>query len=334
MGESALKSYADPVAVEQQLRKIQQEVSPNEARTNLFNLVVYVDKWDDARLTEALNFLHGKRPARVIVVHRNAGGETQTDVTARCVTDKDDKVLCIQEIVISCGDDAAGRSLETWTPLLIREIPVFVWWLAALDDAPLPGLFDDIADRVFIDSDLAKDALGFLGNLATRAGDFKTPVTDFAWSRVAPLLKLTAHAFNAADRRPLLAEIASVTFQGGQPAEVALYVQWLKTKLDWKGTSAPTGKAWTLADEAGKAVSVVHRSPAELEAGFSVTFGLRSAKSLTLKDSREGFAVAEGDGLEKYTSVFRYLSTGEVLLTEVDRNASDRLFLELLGRWS
>src|SRR6185369_15135285 len=136
--EKTMKSYADPVAIEQQLRKTQQEVSPNEARTSLFNLVVYVDGHDDAKLTEALNFLHDKRPARVIIVRRNAGGETRADAMARCVTDKDDKVMCIQEILISSGDDKAGEAPETWTPLLIREIPVFVWWLASLDQAPLP----------------------------------------------------------------------------------------------------------------------------------------------------------------------------------------------------
>lgn len=324
--------YADPVAIEQQLRKIQQEVSPNEARTNLFNLVVYVDGHDDVHLVDALNFLHGKRPARVIVVRRNAGGETRTDVTARCVTDKDDKVLCIQEILISSGDDKAGEAPETWTPLLIREIPVFVWWLASLEGAPLPELFDDIADRVFIDSGLAASPLGFLSDLAGRKDSFKTPVTDFAWSRTAPLLKLTAHAFNAADRRPLLADIASVSFQGGGTAEVALYFQWLKTKLDWTGV--PQKGSWNLKDEAGKSVVLTHQGVAPLAEGFVVSFTLRSGVVLTLRDSRQGYAVSEGSGLDKYTSVFRYQNTGEVLLTEVDRNASDRLFSELLGRWS
>jgi len=329
-----MKSYADPVAVEHQLRKLQQEVSPNEARTSLFNLVVYVDGHDDARLVDALNFLHGKRPARVIVVRQNAGGETRTDVTARCVTDKDDKVLCIQEILISSGDDRAGEAPETWTPLLIREIPVFVWWLSPLDKAPVPELFDDIADRVFVDSDTAKDALGFLSRWARKKDDLKTPMTDFAWSRAAPLLKLTAHAFNAADRRPFLAEIASIAFEGGQTAEVALYFQWLKTKLEWTGSGANTGKAWALTDAEGKPLSLVHRAPAPLAEGFAVTFSTRSGVTLKLSDSHQGFAVAEGSGLEKYTSVFRYQDTGEALLTEVDRNASDRLFLELLGHWS
>jgi len=152
-----MKTYADPVKVEQELRKIQQDVSPNEARTNLFNLVVYVDQADESKLTDVLNFLHGKRPARVIVIHRGAGGETRTDVTARCVTDNNDKVLCVQEIVISSGDDGAGETPETWTPLLIREIPVFVWWLAAPEKAPLPEMFETIADRVFVDSSLTKD---------------------------------------------------------------------------------------------------------------------------------------------------------------------------------
>jgi glucose-6-phosphate dehydrogenase assembly protein OpcA len=328
-----MTTYADPVAIEQQLRKTQQEFAPNEARTSLFNLVVYVDGHDDAKLTEALNFLHGKRPSRVIIVRRNAGGETRADATARCVTDSNDKVLCIQEILISSGDDGAGEAPETWTPLLIREIPVFIWWLASLDGASLPEMFDEIADRVFIDSGLASDPLAFLGTLAGRVSSLKTPVTDFAWSSAAPLLKLTAHAFNAADRRPFLAELESLTFEGGRTAEVALYFQWIKTKLDWTGTNAPTGKVWNLKDEGGKPVSVVHRAPAPLERGFAITFKTRSGVTLKLSDSHEGFAVAEGTGLEKYTSVFRYQDTGEALLTEVDRNASDRLYNELLRSW-
>jgi len=329
-----MKSYADPVAIEQQLRKTQQESSPNEARTNLFNLVVYVDGHDDAKLTDALNFLHGKRPARVIVIRRNSGGETRADATARCVTDNDDKVLCIQEILISSGDDKMGEVPETWTPLLIREIPVFVWWLASLDGAPIPELFDDIADRVFVDSSLTSDPFAFLGQLSARLAELKTPVTDFAWSRTAPLLKLTAHAFNAADRRPFLAEIASVAVEGGQPSEIALYFQWLRTKLDWTGTHSAIGKPWSMVDEVGKPVSLVHRNPAALNLGFKVTFQTRSGVTMKLTDSRQGYAVAEGSGLEKYTSVFRYQDTGEALLTEVDKNASDRLFLELLGHWS
>ena len=327
-----MKSYADPAAIERQLRKTQQEVSPNEARTSLFNLVVYTDK-DTAQLTEALNELHGKRPSRVIIVQRNAGGETSADAMARCVTEGD-KVLCIQEIVIRSGDDKAGEAPETWTPLLIREIPVFVWWLSDLDKAPVPELFDDIADRVFIDSSLSADPLAFLGRLARRKDSLKTPVTDFAWSRVAPLLKLTANAFNAADRRPLLAEIASVTFEGGQTAEIALYFQWLKSKLDWMGSSAPTGRAWSLTDEAGKPVSLVHKKAGPLSEGFSASFQTRSGVTIQLSDTRKGYAVAEGTGLEQFTTVLRHQEPGEALISELDRNASDRLFLELLTNWS
>jgi glucose-6-phosphate dehydrogenase assembly protein OpcA len=328
-----MKSYADPATIERQLRKTQQEVSPNEARTSLFNLVVYTDK-NDAAVTEALNELHGKRPSRVIIVQRNAGGETRADATARCVTEGDDKVLCIQEILISSGDDKAGEEPETWTPLLIREIPVFVWWLSDLEKAPVPELFDDIADRVFIDSAMTSDPLAFLGRLARRKDTLKTPVTDFAWTRVAPLLKLTANAFNAADRRPFLAEIASVTFEGGQTAEVALYFQWLKSKLDWMGASAATGRAWSLTDETGKPVSLLHKKASPLSEGFNATFQTRSGVTVKLSDSRKGYAVAEGTGLEQFTTVLRHQEPGEALISELDRNASDRLFTDLLSHWS
>jgi len=176
--------------------------------------------------------------------------------------------------------------------------------------------------------------LTLLAKLAAKRADWKTPVTDLAWSRSAPLLKLTANAFNAAARRPLLTEIASITFTGAMESEVVLYFQWLKSKLDWKGTPAGAGKSWSLKDESGASVTLKHSKPAPLNEGFSIEFQTRSGKVLTLKDSRKGYAEAEVAGQDTYTSVFRYQDEGEALLNELDKNASDRLFLDLLSHWN
>jgi glucose-6-phosphate dehydrogenase assembly protein OpcA len=328
-----MNRYADPVAVEAELRKNLQEFSPNEARTNLFNLVVYTENHDDSRLTEALNYLHGKRPARIIVVKRNTTGETSTHVTARCMTDPNDKVLCIQEIVISSGDDKAGESPEFWTPLLIREIPVFVWWLSPLKDAPVPQLFDSIADRCFIDSRGTPDAHVFYKDFAARFGQFNTPVSDFSWVRLGPLLKLTANFFNPAEMREKLHDLVSVRFHGGHRSEVELYFQWLRARMEWKGSSAPIGQAWKLKDGT-RTVELVHEQPGALEDGFELVFTTSKGENLVLKDSREGFAVANGTGTSRYTAVFRYLDTGKALVTEVDKNASDRLYQDVLKGWN
>jgi len=328
-----MNRYADPVAVEAELRKNLQEFSPNEARTNLFNLVVYTENHDDSRLLEALNYLHGKRPARVIVVKRNAGGETRTDVNARCVTDVNDKVLCIQEIVISSGEDHAGESPEFWTPMVIRDIPVFVWWLSPLKDAPVPELFDGIADRCFIDSRNTPDPHSFYSEYAKRFSTFNTPVSDFSWVRLGPLLKLTANFFNAPDMREKLHDLISVQFVGGHRSEVELYFHWLKTRLEWEGKSSPLGHPWAL-QVGNRKVKLSHTKPGVLENGFELVFQTAKGEQLKLRDSKEGFAVAEGIGTSNYTAVFRYLSTGNALVTEVDKNATDRLYQDVLGVWN
>ncbi|NNM67603.1 MAG: glucose-6-phosphate dehydrogenase assembly protein OpcA [Spirochaetales bacterium] len=327
-----MKRYADPQAVEQQLRKIQQEISPNEARTNLFNLVVYVSDHDDRLLIEALNYLHGKRPTRVIVIRRNHGGVTHTDVTARCVPDENDKVLCIQEIVIFSGDDKAGEVPETWAPLLIREIPVFVWWLDKLDAAPVPQFFDDFADRCFVDSGFSDKPFEFFESLSSRLPILKTPLSDFAWVRLAPLMKVTANFFNPQEMREKLADVSKVHLEGAEAAEALLFFQWLRTKMDWKGPTFPEGQLWRLLSN-NQPVELLHTSQAPLDKGFSLTFETRQGEKLSLKDTGEGFVVARGSENMEYTSIFRLPSMGEALLQEVDKNASDRLYYEALENW-
>ncbi|MEI8092721.1 MAG: glucose-6-phosphate dehydrogenase assembly protein OpcA [Spirochaetales bacterium] len=328
-----MNRYADPVAVEAELRKNQQEFSPNEARTNLFNLVVYTENFDDVRLIEALNYLHGKRPSRVVVVRRHAGGETRTDVSARCMADANDKVMCIQEIVIYSGDDRAGASPEFWTPLLIRDIPVFVWWLSPLKDAPVPELFDGIADRCFVDTRGVPDAHLFYADFSRKFPSLNTAVSDFSWVRIGPLLKLTANFFNPAEMREKLHDLVSVEFKGGHRSEVELFFQWLKVKLEWQGKSGSTGQTWELTSGQRK-VFLKHSDPGTLEHGFELTFVTSKGETCVLKDSKQGFAVAEGVGTSKYTAVFRYLDTGKALVSEVDKNASDRLYLEVMKAWT
>ncbi len=323
-----MKRYADPQAVEHQLRKIQQEISPNEARTNLFNLVVYVSDQDDRLLMEALNYLHGKRPARVIVIRKNHGGVTHTDVTARCVPDENDKVLCIQEIVIFSGDDKAGEVPETWAPLLIREIPVFVWWLDSLDQAPVPQLFDDVADRCFIDTAFCDQPQEFLKELSRRSCELKTPLSDFSWVRIGPLLKLAANFFNTQEMRPHLHNLAGITLQGGLPSEALLFFQWFRVKMNWQGKTDLSSTEWHYTQD-GKPIVLKHLAPKALNRGFTLTFETQDGQKLELKDSGEGYAKAVGPALN-YSSIFKMPTTGEALLQEIDKNSSDRLFLEAL----
>jgi hypothetical protein len=81
-------------------------------------------------------------------------------------------------------------------------------------------------------------------------------------------------------------------------------------------------------------VKISHTKPGVLENGFELVFQTAKGEQLKLRDSKEGFAVAEGIGTSNYTAVFRYLSTGNALVTEVDKNATDRLYQDVLGVWN
>lgn len=325
---------ADPQAIERQLRQIQQELAPGESRTSLFNLVVFVGKEDDRPLIDALNTLHGKRPARVIVIRPTDSPETEVEVTARCVPDDEGRDLCIQEIVLFSGKDGSGEAPETWTPLLIREIPVYVWWLgdpsAGTQGSPATGFFDDAADRCFIDSTRCPRPAEFYAGLSGRLPALRTPVSDFAWTRIAPLLKLVAHFFNPVPLRERLHNLVKVTLRGGDSAEALLFFQWMKTKMDWQGSLRPAGNTWSLKAE-DRSVVLVHEPGRSLSLGFDFAFETADGQVLTLKDSGEGYALAALPGGESYTEIFRIPGTEEILLTEVDRSGSDRLYAESLA---
>ena len=54
-------------------------------------------------------------------------------MSARCHPDPKNLELCFQEIRIQEGAGGSGRDPGFWSPLLIRDIPVFAWWLQPLE---------------------------------------------------------------------------------------------------------------------------------------------------------------------------------------------------------
>lgn len=327
-----MKNFPDPQQIEHELRNIQREIAPNEARTNLFNLVVYTQDKQDFDLMGALDVLHGKRPARVIIVRRGCAGETHTAVSARCVEDHEGRSLCVQEIIIFSGEDKAGEDPNAWGPLLVRDIPVFAWWQDKLVAGnEVPGLFEDYADRCLIDSALAADPLAFYRNLTASGKLGKVPVSDFSWVRLAPVMKHTAQLFNPAEQRPRLHNVTGITLSGGLASEAFLFFQWFKTKLEWTGTGAGPGKDWKLHNAAGDPVTLVHRTPAALSKGFKIEFTVKGGEGFVFESSIQGFATLKAPGQDAYTAVFRIVGDGDALIGEVDKSGSDRLFLEAVS---
>lgn len=320
-----MNNFPTPQEIEHQLTALQHEASPLEARTCLFNLVVFQREAQDDAVTEALNYLHGKRPARVILIHRAGAGETWATVAARCVEDSQHRGICIQEILIRSGTDGRGESPLGWGPLLIREIPTFLWWQD--DPKALPDILKvsrDLVDRVIFDSSLSSDPLGFYR--AHKDLLLTESLADLAWDRIHPLQKLTAQLFNPGEMRSWLEDFSRWTFKGGTSAEAILFLLWMGSKL---GLGPVQGSPGTLTFRDGS-LPALHVQPGSLDQGFEIVFETHAGQKASLKSQGDGFARLQGLG-DPYFAACRPSQVGESLLKEVDRQTSDRLYAESMG---
>ncbi len=327
-----MNKLPSPAEIERQLRRIQGEVSPNEARTSLFNLVIYAQPQHGSIVETAVNGLLGKRPARVIHIVE-AQAETRIDVSARCVEDWEGREVCIQEILISSGPDKSGQSPGTWIPLLIKEIPVYIWWLKDLGNKAdeIINLLEDQGDHLLVDSRSDANFLQFYQDFLRQGGLNRLPLDDVAWQSLYPLFKLTAQLFNPTENRELLPQLSQVSLEGGSPAEAFFYFAWLRSKLNWQGKWAEFKGACNAVDPQGGPVSCVHLRQQDFREGFKVTFKIRTGGELFLQGRTDGTAVLTSVRGTSFTAVYQAPGIDQVLFKEVDRDTADRLFLEALG---
>lgn len=327
-----MNKLPSPAEIERQLRRIQGEVSPNEARTSLFNLVIYAQPVHGKVVETAVNGLLGKRPARVIHIIEDQP-ETRIDVSARCVEDWEGREVCIQEILISSGPDKSGQSPGTWIPLLIKEIPVYIWWLKDLGNKAdeIINLLEDQGDHLLVDSRSDPRFLQFYQDFLRQGGLNRLPLDDIAWQNLYPLFKLTAQLFNPSENRDLLHQLSQVNLAGGSPAEAFFYFAWLRSKLNWQGKWAEFKGACNALDSQGGPISCVHSQQNDLREGFTVSFRTRAGADLLLEGRTDGTACLVSASGNKFTVVYQAPGIDQVLFKEVDRDSTDRLFLEALG---
>ena len=114
--EAAVSTMLDPRAIEAEIARIREKESnpySSGTKTNIFTLVVFRSgkAWVPGtpdHVDAALQFLLGKRPARIITIR--SSGEPRTDawVSGRCFPDKRNRGVCFEEVYIECGNDGVG----------------------------------------------------------------------------------------------------------------------------------------------------------------------------------------------------------------------------------
>jgi glucose-6-phosphate dehydrogenase assembly protein OpcA len=218
------------------------------ARASVLNLVVFATREIHARRAAAtIAELATRHPSRaiVIVVDRDrAGREPQLQMHCHLPLPGEAQQVTYEQILIRARGDADRRLASAVIPLLLPDLPVFLWWTETPPvDAPIFDELLGLVDRLIVDSgDFARPdrTLARLHAIA-RAGHGRYGVTDFNWTRITPWRELVMQFFDVPAWRPFLDTITGIRIgfavdaDGREihPSQALLFIGWLASRLGW-----------------------------------------------------------------------------------------------------
>jgi glucose-6-phosphate dehydrogenase assembly protein OpcA len=236
----------DPAKVERALARLIQEMNPPgedgdfhpPARASVLSLIVRSpDGYDEVRAIEALGELADLHPSRTLVVAVDPAAKPGLDasVRARCQLKPGSRArVCFEEVRLTARGVMCGQVASVVAPLLIPDLPVFLWWLGSQPE-PEEELLP-LCDRLIVDSrSLGNDGIlrleQLVGILAGRA-----VVGDLAWSALEPWRELLTQLFDPVEARPYQQRLTAVRIYyaaGEQTAQALLLLGWLAACLGW-----------------------------------------------------------------------------------------------------
>jgi glucose-6-phosphate dehydrogenase assembly protein OpcA len=221
------------------------------ARASVLNLVVFATREIHARRAAAtIDELATRHPSRAIVVvtdRERDGAPPELEMHCHLPIPGGAQQVSYEQILIRARGDADQRLVSAVIPLLLPDLPVFLWWTETPPlDAPYFDELLALADRLIVDSaDFARPdrTLARLHAVA-RAGHGRYGLTDFNWTRITPWRELTSQFFDVPAWRPFLDNIAgirvgfAVDADGREihPSQALLFIGWLASRLGWIAT--------------------------------------------------------------------------------------------------
>ena len=242
-------------AIERQLTALWQQASKEEehggvTRASMFNLLVYVpSRAEAAKLDEMLTDITAARPCRAILIVADGDAPEEmltAEVTSRCtLPSASSKQVCCEQVTITAGGAQADEVPSAVAPLLLSDLPVYLWWHAEprFADKALFTRLVDLSDRVVIDSARFPHPEADLASMAAVLTETPrwTAISDLNWARLTAWRALLAGFYDIADYRPLLNQLNRVTIRYAPPetdssvipARALLLAGWLASRLRW-----------------------------------------------------------------------------------------------------
>ena len=215
--------------------------------------MVYADREIHARRAAvSTSRLADRHPSRAIVVLGDRVREgVDVDIELHChVPQKDETAqICYEQILARVKGDADERVASVVIPLLVPDLPVFLWWTGT---PPIGGRrFGELigpADRLIVDSaDFPRphETLAQIARICAQArGLFG--VTDLNWTRLTPWREIVTAFFDVPAWRGFLDRITGVRVgfavdmdgRDIHPSQALLLLAWLASRLGWRPLEA------------------------------------------------------------------------------------------------
>ena len=225
-------------------------------RSSVMTLVAYAPDPTEAEwLHDAIAGLTGQHPSRAIILADGKAGTTLNDLaTVEILPHSVDGNGAVgSEIITLPVPDANRRNLATLvTPLLLTDMPIFVWWSGGLPtrDETLYSLIE-LGDYSIFDSadfDHPTEDLVRLADLMVKRRQRQVThaaFNDFNWTRIKPWRELTAQCFDPDGRGAFLRALDRVSIEyaveAGEeacPFQAYIFAGWLASRLGWQQHSA------------------------------------------------------------------------------------------------
>jgi len=247
-------------ALELELARMRRSVSAHAreqgvavARASVLNLVVFATRDVHARRAAAtIDDLAMRHPSRAIVVladRRREGIAPGLQMHCRQSQPGGREQVSCEHILIRARGDVDDRIASAVIPLLLPDLPVFLWWTGTPPlDAPHFEELVGLADRLIVDSgDFARPA-GTLPRLhaVARAGHGRHGLTDFNWTRITAWRELVSQFFDVPAWRPFLDGVTglrigfAVDADGREihPSQALLLIGWFASRLGWRAVES------------------------------------------------------------------------------------------------
>lgn len=245
-------------AVERQLRVLWQDSTAEQSdeesvlmRACVANLIVVLAKESDVQeFDKTLHDLSSFHPNRAIV---NVAGRDQSDrdielyVSSFCQSDSRGRTrLTGEEIVLIAGGRFVPELPSAALPLLVPDLPTFLWWHDDLEFEDKTFLdFSNASDRLVIDSvddRTSRSTLLSLARLFDEGRHAQLGISDVNWARLTSWRALLASFYDPPCCKAALALVKEVKVEYSapehEPDEIApqalLILGWLASRLNWQ----------------------------------------------------------------------------------------------------